>query len=195
SGETALHIRNVISAVFRHAKLKRAYCGDNPVVGVRLPEMQRKEAHSLTFEQGKRVIAAIPSPAREMALLSMTTSLNVAEMLGLRWKWVNLGGELVVVGGEVLEPFTLGVRENYYRGKFGSVKRKARRRNVPLSMLAVDALASIKRRSKYTASDDLVFSSGRGTPLDESNLMRRIIKPAAKRLGMPWLSWHVFRHT
>jgi hypothetical protein len=108
SVQTALHIKNVISAVFRHAKFKRAYYGDNPVMGVRLPEMQRKETHSLTFEQGKRVITGIQSPAREMALLSMTTSMNVAEMLGLRWKWVNLGGELVVVGGEILQPLTLG---------------------------------------------------------------------------------------
>ena len=25
--------------------------------------------------------------------------------------------------------------------------------------------------------------------------MNRVIKPAAKKLGMPWLGWHVFRHT
>src|SRR5262245_60049127 len=38
------------------------------------------------------------------------------------------------------------------------------------------------------------FRPGRA-PLNESNLMRRFIKPAAKLVGMPWLSWHVFRHT
>jgi Transposase domain (DUF772)/Phage integrase family len=35
----------------------------------------------------------------------------------------------------------------------------------------------------------------KGTPLSERNLLRRLLKPAAKRLGIPWLSWHVFRHT
>jgi integrase len=25
--------------------------------------------------------------------------------------------------------------------------------------------------------------------------MRRPVKPAAKSSGIPWLSWHVFRHT
>jgi integrase len=59
----------------------------------------------------------------------------------------------------------------------------------------VTALAGIKRRLNYTGPDDLVFSSSKGTPLNENNLMRRLIKPAAKALGMPWLSWHVFRHT
>lgn len=51
-----------------------------------------------------------------MALVSMTTSLNVAEMLALRWRRLNLTGEMAVVCGEVLQPWSLAVRENYYRG-------------------------------------------------------------------------------
>jgi integrase len=125
----------------------------------------------------------------------MTASLNVAEMLGLRWKRVNLTGEAVIVGGESLQPYTLAVRENYYRGKFGSVQAKSGRRNVPLSRSVVRALEGIRQKSKHTRPDDLVFSSGKGTPLNENNLMRRRIKPTARALGMPWLSWHVFRHT
>ena len=31
--------------------------------------------------------------------------------------------------------------------------------------------------------------------MNERNLLGRIIKPIATKLGMPWLSWHVFRHT
>src|SRR5262249_30299770 len=151
--QTVKHVRNTISALFRHAKLKRAYHGDNPVFGVRLPDMQRKETYSLSFEQGRNVLAAIPSPAREMALLSMTTSLNVAEMLGLRWKRVNLIGKAVIVGGEILQPYTLAVRENFYRGKFGSVKAKSRRRNVPLSSSVVKALADVRLRAMYTGPD------------------------------------------
>jgi len=50
SVQTAVHVRNAISAVFNHAKLKRAYYGDNPASGVRLPEMQRRESHALSFE-------------------------------------------------------------------------------------------------------------------------------------------------
>jgi len=64
-----------------------------------------------------------------------------------------------------------------------------------LSSSVVRALAGMQGRSKYTGPDDLVFSSSKGTPLNENNLMRRLIKPAAKLLGMPWLSWHVFRHS
>ena len=195
SVQTAVHIRNAVSAVFNHAKLKRAYAGDNPAIGVRVPEMTRKETHALSFETGRAVLAGLPSPVREMALLSMTTSLNVAEMLGLRWKQVNLTAQPQVTSGDVLQPYTLAVRENYYRGKFGSVKVKSRRRDVPLGNSVVIALLQLQARSKFIGPDDLVFASRKGTPLNENNLMRRVIKPAAKALGMPWLSWHVFRHT
>lgn len=42
---------------------------------------------------------------------------------------------------------------------------------------------------------DLIFASRKGTPLNENNLLGRVIKSIARELGMPWLSWHVFRHT
>ena len=195
SVQTAVHIRNVVSAVFNHAKLKRAYVGDNPVLGVRLPEMERKATNALSFDQGRVLLEALPPPARQMALLSMTTSLNVAEMLGLRWKWVNLTNQAVLVSGELLPPYTLGVRENYYRGKFGSVKAKSRRRNVPLSGSVVASLLLLGADASKRNPDGLVFASGKGTPLNENNLMKRIVKPAAQGVGMPWVSWHVFRHT
>ncbi|MGC9973442.1 MAG: tyrosine-type recombinase/integrase [Bryobacteraceae bacterium] len=40
-----------------------------------------------------------------------------------------------------------------------------------------------------------MFASKNGTPLVERNLTRRILKPVGVRLGMPWLSWHVFRRS
>jgi integrase len=195
SVQTVVHIRNAVSAVFNHAKLKGSYHGDNPVTGVRVPEMQRKETHALSFVQGQELLAHLPSPVREMALLSMTASLNVAEMLALRWKRVNLSSEPAIVGGEILQPRTLAVRENYYRGHFGTVKAKSRRRCVPLSTSVVRALAELRARSSFVEPDDLIFASKNGTPLNERNLLGRIIKPIAIKLGMPWLSWHVFRHT
>jgi integrase len=148
SVQTAVHIRNAISAVFNHAKLKRAYSGDNPAQGVRMPEMNRKEAHALGFETGRGLLLLLPPKVRTMALLSMTTSLNVAEMLALRWKRLNVTGEMVIVGAEVLQPCSLAVRENHYRGKFGSVKAKSRRRNVPLSRTVVNAMLELKAKSK-----------------------------------------------
>jgi hypothetical protein len=41
----------------------------------------------------------------------------------------------------------------------------------------------------------LVFPSETGTPLDASNLMARVLKKAGRRAGVPWVSFHTFRHT
>jgi len=166
SVQTVVHIRNAISAVFNHAKLKRAYSGDNPTQGVRMPEMSRKEAHALSFQMGSDLLMALPPTTRTMALLSMTTSLNVAEMLGLRWKRVNLTDAIAIVGADVMKPWSLAVRENYYRGQFGSVKAKSRRRDVPLSGSVVGALLELKAASKYSGPEELVFAtvSVRATP-------------------------------
>ncbi len=71
----------------RSAKLKRAYHGDNPAQGIRMPEMQRKETHALSFNQGRDVL-------------------------------LHFTGEPALLGGEVLQPHTLVVRENFYRGNF-----------------------------------------------------------------------------
>ena len=50
-------------------------------------------------------------------------------------------------------------------------------------------------RSEFISPEDLVFVSRNGTPLNERNLLRRFLKPVGDGLGLPWLSWHVFRHT
>ena len=47
----------------------------------------------------------------------------------------------------------------------------------------------------FSGPDDLVFASAKSAPLNGNNLLRRVIKPIAVKLGMPWLSWRVFGHT
>ena len=160
-----------------------------------MPEMKRRAAYALTFDQAKLLLEGLKNPSKQMALLSMMTSLNVAEMLGLRWNRVNLTDQIVMSGTEILPPYCLAVRENYYRGEFGSVKAKSRRRIVPLSGAVVEALSAHRKRSGFANADDLVFCTGNGKPLSERNLLRRQLKPVGVALGMPWLSWHAFRHT
>ena len=58
------------------------------MIGVRMAE--RRETHALEFEQGRAGTLETADTGARDGLLSMTTSLNVAEMLGLRWKRLNL---------------------------------------------------------------------------------------------------------
>jgi integrase len=40
-----------------------------------------------------------------------------------------------------------------------------------------------------------VFSTSKGTPLSDTNLLHRELKPAAGKIGTPWLGWHTLRRT
>ena len=97
--------------------------------------------------------------------------------------------------GESLPPLTIAVRAQWYRGEYGSVKAKSRRRNLPIPMALRGVLASMKERKKFAGPDDPVFAARTGNPVDEHNIARRHLKPAGKAMGMPWLSWHCFRRT
>ncbi len=193
--QTVKHIRNAVSAVFSFAKVKRQYHADNPAIGVKLPEMVRRQVNALTFEQARQLLNALTGTAKTMVLLSLTTSMNIAELLALRWKYVNLSDTSVTVGGEVLPRRCAAVRGNYYRGMFGSVKARARRRNLPLAHCVVEAFEEIRSNSKFTGPEDLVFTSTGVKPIDEKNLLHRALKPAGTQLGIPWVSWHAFRHS
>jgi integrase len=40
-----------------------------------------------------------------------------------------------------------------------------------------------------------VFCSRKGTALSDTNLLLRHLKPAGRKIGVPWISWHTFRRT
>lgn len=198
SSQTVYHIKNAISAVFRHAKVKKAFFGDLPTEGVRMPEMVRKEIHAMSFDQAVSLLEGlkdVSTTAFAMVALALTTSMNIAEILGLRRKRVNLSKDSVMLNGRSLGGEMIAVRENFYRGKFGTVKAKARLRDLPIPQALLPVLNEVMNGSAFKGPDDLVFGTEKGTPLDEKNLMRRVIKPIASRLNMAWLGWHGFRHT
>ena len=195
SVQTVKHVRTVVSAIFTHAKRLGWHTGENPAKLVRLPEMVRKESHALSFNQAVATITALKSPAREMVLFAILTSMNIAEICGLQWKRVNLTDQFTTVDGESLPPLTIAVRGQWYRGEYGRVKAKSRRRNLPIPTILRGVLAKMKERKKFTGADDPVFAATTGKPVDEHNIARRHLKPVGESLAMPWLSWHCFRRT
>ena len=40
-----------------------------------------------------------------------------------------------------------------------------------------------------------MFALAKGTALSDTNLLLRHLKPAGKKIGVPWISWHTFRRT
>jgi len=199
SVQTALHVKNATSALFKYAKTVNMYAGENPAANVRLPEMTRKQKHALTVEQMKLLLEALPSPAREMAHLAVLTSMNIAEICGLQWKAINLTDSWPLLDGEVIPPKSILIRLQWSTRKGGgayhTVKARGRGRYLPMDGAIEKLLRSVASRDKFTGPDDPVFASSTGRPVDAHNLLNRVLKPIGRKLGMPWLAWHAFRHT
>lgn len=191
--QTAMHCQTCVSRIFRLAKKLKLYQDENPACGVDAGDkpIQRKRP-GYTFQQAALVLNRMRSPEKQMAKLSIATSMNVAEMCGVRLKWCNFTGEIAIVEGEVLGPYCVGVRENYYEGEYGTLKAGKRLRNVPLPADLAAELAAFAAASKFHGPEDPLFSSRNGTPVDQHNISNRRFAPLTLRLGFP-VTWHGFR--
>jgi integrase len=169
---------------FHECKEVGTFAGTNPALGVELPEKRQvREKRVLMPEQVARLLAVLREPIRTMVLLAVLTGLRVGEILALRWQDVDLvGGELRVV-------------QAVYRGCLGSPKTRGSRRTIPLPQSVTLALKNLAQRSHGMTPEALVFPSRKGTVLNDTNLLLRVLKPAGKLIGAPWISWHTFRRT
>jgi integrase len=195
SMQTVTHIRNVVSAIFSHARKSNHFHGLNPASQVAVPGMSRKEAHMLSLPQLKTVLERMRYPEKEMTLLAIVTGMNVAEICGLQWKHVNLAPtEQPTTAGDWLPARTIAVRKQWYRGELNSVKI-GRTRTLAIPELMVPVLTRLSQRVRFTQPEDFVLVSEAGTPVNETNIASRRLKAVGQELAMPWLSWHVFRRT
>lgn len=181
--ESANHYRNLLSKIFTVTKKWGYFSGANPVAGVELPEkIAVREKHILTLEQISRLMEVLPEPARTMVWLSLLTGLRIGEVLGLPWNNVDF------TSGQIR------VTQAYYRGTIGSPKTKCSKRLVSIPTALKTDLLKLRGSAKQVETE-LVFHTANGTPYNDSNLLHRYLKPAGKKLGMPWLNWHTLRRT
>ena len=185
SVQSLIHIRNALSRVFRKARESGYYPATCalPTEGVELPELVRAERGSLSAAQARDFLAAAESPLRVLLLTLLVCGLRISEACGLRWRDVDFEARLV---------------RKRFAWKFGAyqeMKSKASRKDIPLPDELLAVLAQLKARTRWDGPDHPVFASRTGRPLDQKNLLNRKLKPIARRLGLPMVSWHWFRHT
>jgi integrase len=124
--------------------------------------------------------------AKAVVMTALGTALRRGELVGLRWRAVNL-----------LEA-KIEVRETHVRGRFTTPKSKASRRVIEVGPRTLSVLEQQWRQSLFTSDDELVFGHPtKGTPVDTSKLARRYMKPALARAGIekPFRAFHDLRHT
>jgi integrase len=120
--------------------------------------------------------------------VALGTGLRLGELRALRWQDVDRDRRLI------------RVERAYSRRELKRPKTEAGARSVPLFASVQAALQAMAARAvergRY-APDELVFATARGTPLHESNVNRRVWRPALKQAGLAerGYRWHDLRHT
>ena len=172
----------------------------NPVTDCERPRLEQAELNVLSEVEIARLWSAYGALeaeakrdeelwwrlARTLTFLALGTAMRRGELLGLRWRDVQL-----------LEG-RLTVREALVRGRFTTPKSRAGRRLLELGPRTRELLAEHWRESAYQGDEELVFCHPlKGTPLDPARLARCYLRPALKRAGIdkPFRPFHDLRHT
>jgi len=178
--ETVHHFKCGLSKILSAAE-EWGYITENVAQKTKLPRRQHgTEKVVLTPVQVRSLIAALNEPVCSITLLLVLTGLRVGELLALRWGSIDLNARL------------LRVCETVYDGHFDHPKTKRSARTIPIGPETAEILATL--RPATADPQALVFATREGLPLERWNLLRKHLKPAAKRLGLPSVTWHLLRH-
>ncbi|MGC2417438.1 MAG: site-specific integrase [Candidatus Acidiferrales bacterium] len=183
SGSSVHGIRTALGKVLQ-AAVDWNYLEENSARGIRLGDRTPiQERAYLLPDQLALLLNSLSDPCRTLVVIAALTGLRIGELLALRWKHVDFTHDAI------------RVRETVYEGQFGSPKTKSSRRDVPMSQPVRKALLAERGVSAGTDGETLVFACRNGSPLNPKNLLRRVLQPACRELGLPVVGWHSFRHT
>ena len=187
---TKAKIRNIMSAVFRHAIRYGFLPRDkdaNPMRYVRQTAASEINHTILTADQVVQILSYLREPCRTMAFLDASTGLRISELLALKW------------GDIDFEALEINVRRAIVYGVVGHCKSKASKKPVPLDPFLAEVLWKWRLTTPFNRMEDWVFASPRNNgqkPYLPGMLIRWHLRPAAKRAGVEGnIGWHTFRRT
>jgi integrase len=165
----------------------------NPALGVRVGRRRGETDEPVKVlepDELARLLDELGSDWRLFFDFLFETGLRISEAIEIRWDDIGLD--------------RLSVSRQFYRGKLGKPKGN-KTRTVRLSERMARELRQLRTAR---ADDELVFTAERGGRLIPSNLMSRVLKPAAVKIGLgewkiersrrraeTWVGFHSFRHT
>jgi integrase len=193
---TISKIRDVLSSILRSA-VDVEYLNKNPMQGLQLPidKRPRRPKPTITPQQFSELVELISEPYATMIFVAVWTGLRVSELIGLRWRCIHAD--------------SITIEERYCRGDWSVPKTKSSAatigvdpeviaRILRLITLTVEVRAGYAvRKHKLVKSggpDDLVFQSVQaGREMNDQNILKRHIQPAARKLGLPFVTWRCLR--
>jgi integrase len=189
-------IRDVLSSILR-AAVDVDYLNKNPMEGLRLPldKRPRQPKPTIKPEQFANLVQLISEPYATMLYVAVWTGLRVSEVIGLKWRCIHAD--------------SISVEERFCRGDWSVPKTDSSAATIGVSPGVIARLLRLKsltvevraglgtRQYKLVKSDDpdaLVFQSVKdGKPMNDQNILKRHLQPAARKLGLPFVNWRCLR--
>ncbi len=161
------------------------------------PRVEKVNRQVLDVDQAKAFLAAVKGNRLEtLYTVGFAIGLRRGEVLGLRWDDVDLAEGSVTIRRELQ-------RIDGKRQLVPYAKSQSSLRTITLPPQALEALREHRLRqleARRAAGDEwqgeewnLVFTTGRGTPLDGRNV-ERYFERALKQAGLPHQRFHDMRH-
>jgi integrase len=141
----------------------------NPALGVRVGRRRDHDGEPVKVlepDELARLLDELGSDWRLFFDFLFQTGLRISEAIEIRWGDIGLD--------------RLSVSRQFYRGKLGKPKGN-KTRTVRLSERMAQELRGLRAAR---AEDELVFTAERGGRLIPSNLMSRVLKPTAVKVGL-----------
>jgi len=160
------------------------------------PRTEHFEITTLTAKQASDLlVAAEGNRLRALYVMALTTGMRQGELLGLRWRDVDLERGSVQIRG-TMQATKKGLR-------FAETKTRGSRRHVLLPTRTIDALRQHRaaqaeerlRVGQAWEDNDLVFANEVGRPIAAGNLLKRSFEPLLRRAGLPRIRFHDLRHS
>jgi integrase len=183
---TKAKLRNIMSAIFKHA-MRHEWADKNPISLVRQSAKREVIPAVLDLTEISALLSTLEHPFRQMVFLAAATGLRASELLALRWGDIRFDSLEICLGRGVVHQV------------IGDLKTEASRKPLPLDPDLAESLLVWRRVSPFNREADWVFASpdmeGK-QPYWPENLLRRHIRPAARRCGInKRIGWHTFRHS
>ena len=193
-----LKIRDTLSSILRSAA-RFGFLIQNPMVGLKLPvdKRPRRQKPVISPEQFSNLVEYVAEPYASMLFVSVWTGLRISELIALKWRCIHAD--------------SITVEERYFRGDWSTPKTDASAATIGVAPEVIARMLRLKsltvevragravRKHKLVKSDEpdaLVFQSVQnGKPMNDQNVLRRHIKPVARRLGLNFVDWHCLRRS
>lgn len=196
SEHTVHLIYRIVSASLKKAKVMKII-KDNPASGITLPKIKRKEMNIWSLEQVNHFISAAKSIKRLTRcyigfLIALLTGMRQGEILGLRWKDVDMDNQTIYIRQTLTQEAEL--------------KAGAKNNSSIRSIHITDKLVSeLKAHRKLVLEEklllghnyndfDLIICTRSGKPIIPRNFRKEFYN-LTKKIDLPKIRFHDLRHT